>query len=631
MQHGSPLGREVTIQSLVRAKDKMNEKIEISGSRIQKAAGNPPEYLKNEDLNKMKSLFRGAALALAFLPLVCFGGSPKIAPDLAAADPRSTVDVVVQFVAPADANQQRRIGQMGGVRKADLDLIGAAVYSIPAVALDGLANDPNVRYVSPDRALNGLLDYANPTVGAQMALTYGWDGTNVGIAVIDSGINQTNDLLDKTARTSTSRIVYSQSFIPKVTSTADQFGHGTHVAGILAGNGTTSTGSNYFKTFRGMAPNAKLINLRVLDGNGAGTDSSVINAINAAIQLKNTYNIRIINLSLGRPVFESFLIDPLCQAVEKAWKAGIVVVVAAGNDGRNQSAGTDGYATITAPANDPLAITVGAMKTMNTPSRLDDLIASYSSKGPTLMDHVVKPDLVAPGNRTTSLLASKSLTSSSSNVNKIAYNSYQNTSSTAYSADYYRLSGTSMATPMVSGAVALMLTKDWTLTPDTVKARLMKTATKAFPLYSTANDPVTNASYTSQYDIFTIGTGYVDVWGALNSTDSVPAGASAASPVAVLDPVTNLVTVVNADVSIWGTHAVWGSTDLWATHAVWGSSVFVDGAAAVWGTSEVWGSHAVWGSGGTQGSAAVWGTHAVWGSTSTSTAESLGILINGEN
>src|SRR5262249_55863066 len=95
-----------------------------------------------------------------------------------------------------------------------------------------------------------------------------------------------------------SRIVYSQSFVPNVTSTADQYGHGTHVAGIVAGNGTSSTGSSYFKTFRGMAPNAKLINLRVLNGNGLGTDSSVINAINAAIQLKNQYNIRIINLSL---------------------------------------------------------------------------------------------------------------------------------------------------------------------------------------------------------------------------------------------------------------------------------------------------------------------------------------------
>ena len=100
-------------------------------------------------------------------------------------------------------------------------------------------------------------------------------------------------------------------------------------------------------------------------------------------------------VSLGRPVYESYTVDPLCQAVEQAWKAGIVVVVAAGNQGRDNSQGTSGYATIQAPGNDPYVITVGAMKTMGTPSRADDLIASYSSKGPTLLDHIVKPDLVS--------------------------------------------------------------------------------------------------------------------------------------------------------------------------------------------------------------------------------------------
>src|SRR3989442_6590557 len=105
------------------------------------------------------------------------------------------------------------------------------------------------------------------------------------------------------------------------------------------------------------------------------------------------------NLSLGRQVFESYQLDPLCQAVEAAWKSGIVVVVAAGNYRRNNSMGTSGYATITAPGNDPYVITVGAMKTMGAPQRSDDLIASYSSKRPTLIDHVVKPDILGPGDR----------------------------------------------------------------------------------------------------------------------------------------------------------------------------------------------------------------------------------------
>ena len=107
------------------------------------------------------------------------------------------------------------------------------------------------------------------------------------------------------------------------------------------------------------------------------------------IELKSTYNIRVINLSLGRPVYESYTTDPLCQAVEAAWKAGIVVVVAAGNEGRNNTFGTSGYGLIASPGNDPYVITVGAMRTMGTAARTDDLIASYSSKGPTTIDHVV--------------------------------------------------------------------------------------------------------------------------------------------------------------------------------------------------------------------------------------------------
>ena len=112
-----------------------------------------------------------------------------------------------------------------------------------------------------------------------------------------------------------------------------------------------------------------------------------------------------INLSVGRPVFESAANDPLDQAVEAAWHAGITVVVAAGNDGRNNYANNNGYGTITAPGNDPLVITVGAMKDRGDGTRTDDRIASYSCKGPTAIDNYVKPDLVAPGNLVVSLLA----------------------------------------------------------------------------------------------------------------------------------------------------------------------------------------------------------------------------------
>src|SRR5207253_764168 len=200
----------------------------------------------------------------------------------------------------------------------------------------------------------------------------GFVGTGIGVAVIDSGINPID--LD-------TRVVYSQAF-GGLTDAGDYFGHGSHVAGIIANSGNVSSGA-----YKGIAPNANIINLRVLDQNGSGQDSAVITAIQTAIQLKSTYNIRVLNLSLGRPVFESYTLDPLCQAVEAAWNAGIVVVAASGNSGRDNSQGTNGYGTVQAPANDPLVITVGAMKTMGTVSRSDDLVASYSSKGPTLLDH----------------------------------------------------------------------------------------------------------------------------------------------------------------------------------------------------------------------------------------------------
>src|SRR5439155_14905992 len=126
--------------------------------------------------------------------------------------------------------------------------------------------------------------------------------------------------------------------------------------------------------------------------------------------LKSLYNIRVLNLSLGRPIFESYTVDPLCQAVEAAWKAGIVVVVAAGNYGRDDARKTKGYATIQSPGNDPYVITVGATNSKGTARPYDDSMASYSSKGPTAIDHIVKPDIVAPGNGVVSVLASTTST-----------------------------------------------------------------------------------------------------------------------------------------------------------------------------------------------------------------------------
>ena len=567
---------------------------------------------------------------LLFLILGCcatptmFGGA-KISPDLPLGRRSDVVDVIVQFQAPVTAAYHQKVIDRGGQLKQALEVVRGGLYSMPAGMLEDLAQDPDVNYISPDRTVRGMLDYANPTINANIALQYGFDGTGVGVAVIDSGIVPILDLMQTGGKTS--RIVYNQSFVSGTTSTYDDYGHGTHVAGIVAGNAAYSSGPGYTHTFRGIAPKANLINLRVLDAAGNGTDSAVIAAIERAISLKDQYNIRVINLSLGRPVFESYTKDPLCQAVEQAWAAGIVVVAAAGNSGRDDSQGTQGYGTISAPGNDPAVITVGAMKDMGTVTRGDDLIASYSSKGPTLIDHIVKPDIVAPGNRIISLQATKSTLETKSSVNFIMNSYYEMSGSKSYSGIYYRLSGTSMAAPMVSGAAALLLQKTPSLTPDVVKARLMKTATKSFPSYSVAIDPVTGNSYQSQYDIFTIGAGYLDAWAALNNADLLPNGTgSAISPTATFDSASGTVHVGNtANSGVWGNSAVWGM------NVVWGSSVFVGGGSAVWGTNVVWGANVVWGSSGTQGFNVVWGGNAVWGSTTNESSEGLNQLINGEN
>jgi serine protease AprX len=402
----------------------------------------------------------------------------------------------------------------------------------------------------------------------------------------------------------TPRIVYSESFIGSPDAT-DGYGHGTHVAGIVGGSGKDSTGIGFTRTFRGVAPNVNLINLRVLDQNGAGQEANVIAAIDRAIQLQSTYNIRIINLSLGHPVYESYTLDPLCQAVEAAWKAGIVVVTAAGNYGRDNSRYTRGYGTIVSPGNDPYVITVGATKTNGTKSRLDDSIASYSAKGPTAVDHIVKPDLVAPGNGVISLLASPNCTLATNYPNtQVSPSSYQTWGAYSNAApNYFRLSGTSMATPVVSGAAALILQQQPFLTPDQVKARLMKTAGKMLPKYSTSFDALSFQSFYSTGDIFTHGAGYLDIQAALANMDVV--SLPALSPTAVLDPKTHQVTIVRDFSVVWGNSVVWGDSVIWGS--VLTGSTF-NGYSVVWGDTITPGYSVVWGDSTQSGFSVVWGS-----------------------
>jgi serine protease AprX len=328
----------------------------------------------------------------------------------------------------------------------------------------------------------------------------------------------------------------------------------------------------------------------VLDQNGAGTDSQVIAAIQAAISLKSTYNIRVINMSLGRPVFESYTLDPVDQAVEAAWKAGIVVVCAAGNNGRFLA--TNGFGTIGVPANDPAVITVGATMTEGTATRVDDKIASYSSKGPTTLDHIVKPDLVAPGNAQVSLLVKGSTLDT-------IFPQYEVAPTNGNASKYYVLSGTSMATPIVSGAVALMLQQNSALTPDQVKARLMKTAWKGVGQFTYSHDSWGNL-YNNEYDLFTYGAGYLDIDAALGNTDL--ASGVALSPTVSFNANGSLVISNTVASGFSGSSVVWGATSVvWGNSVVWGSNAITSNSV-VWGATSV-----VWGATSMSGYSVVWG------------------------
>ncbi|MBC7925103.1 MAG: S8 family peptidase [Bryobacteraceae bacterium] len=540
-----------------------------------------------------------------------FANDKKIAPD---AGDSSTI--IVQFSGEPDGPLQSRLLKMGAKLKQYMGNLNAGVYEVPAgrLRLSQMAKEAGVSYISPDRPVAGYLDNAVSSIYADFRSTGFAKGANVGVAVIDSGVNPTEDFTNAPGR-----LVFRADFTG--TGTTDLYGHGTHVASIIGGDGSLSSGLRYFRTFRGVAPSANIVSLKVLDSKGMGTESNVIRAIDAAIALKNIYNIKVINLSLGRPVLESYTEDPLCAAVEKAWRAGITVVVAAGNEGRNNIAGTRGYGMIMSPANDPYVITVGAMKDMaDNGSRTDDRIASYSSKGPSAVDHVVKPDLVAPGNQIAADAALGSyLWQNSPPEMKLRRNEFEYTLSTAFTTDYVRLSGTSMSAAMVSGAVALIAGRDPSASPDTIKARLMKTAYKSFPHSSTTIDPKTGKQYMSVYDIFTVGAGYLDVASALQSREVVPAGKSAASPTATFSTVDRKAKIV------FGNNIIWGGDENpgWAANIIWGSNIIWGGEEGGGGTGGqslrsaniIWGgdSEAVWGNTAVSGFNIIWGSNIIWG------------------
>jgi serine protease AprX len=488
-----------------------------------------------------------------------------------------------------------------------LSSVGGQVAYIPDSSLLALSRVPGLIGVSLDRRIHGTLERTGATIGAGWVRdNLGYDGTGVGIAIIDSGVANWHDDLGS------GRVARFVDFVNFQTAAYDDYGHGTHVAGIIAGNGHDSEGRR-----RGIAPGATLLVEKVLDASGQGYISNVIAAIDYAIANKDALNIRVINMSVAAGVYESYTTDPLTLAAKRAVEAGIVVVSAAGNLGKNAKGQTQ-YGAIGAPGNAPWVLTVGASSHQGTTDRGDDTIAGFSSRGPTAIDFQAKPDIVAPGVGIESLAEAGSTLWNTKPLMRL-----WGTVPTA-TEPYLSLSGTSMAAPVVTGTIALMLQANPALTPNLVKAILQYTAEAH-----------------AKYNPLTQGAGFLNARGAVDLAVSVSAaGGPSVAQSSIVEAGTT------PDSAIWSQHVIWGNrrvgggelradASAWRTDVIWGSTTAPDGTTVFLGTQAsadregdniVWGTECggadceniVWGTG-TEGENIVWGTsngeneNIVWG------------------
>jgi serine protease AprX len=456
---------------------------------------------------------------------------------------------------------------VGGRVSSQLNSLGLVVADVPVEKLAELADRDDVSWVSSDQDVRSTATSLDNTShheiatgaskllpGGNEALANGGGGNKVGIAVLDSGISPPDaaefagyewryssgtlglGLLAQRYLASYPRVVKHIDFTGEGR-TDDVYGHGTHTAGVAAGSGQASedyAGRNSgAQTYGGIATNANVIDVRVLDSNGAGRVSNVVRAVDWVIQNRRTYNVRVMNLSLGAPPTQSYETDPLCLALARAVDVGIVVVVAAGNWGKDAQGRTI-YGGILSPANSPRVITVGATNTQQTAARSDDTVATYSSRGPTLVDGTMKPDLVAPGNK---LGAAETASTSPT-----ASNSYDSTGGGGLlggllvgdtstnrpvaTGTYRVMSGTSFAAPAVAGTAALMLEANPSLTPSMVKALLMRTAQR-LPAYEQL---VANGRMSQFERVITEGAGELNASAAVTVAKAIRKDADRADP-----------------------------------------------------------------------------------------------------
>ena len=397
-----------------------------------------------------------AATAAAVLPL---GGLASASPSAPVGGP--TASYIVQAAAGQVAHARADTIALGGDVGADLPIVNGFTATLSASAAEALSHDADVRVVSPDYAgstqSSTYSPYTDP--GSPVGLAYsvgtgaywnvGQSGQGVGVALIDSGVAPVPAL------SSSGKVVYGPDFTPTGYFTQvrglDTFGHGTFMAGLIAGRDPAAHAPYYANSgyFLGAAPDAHIVSVKVADASGSTVESAVISAIQWVVAHRNDpgLNIKVLNLSLGIRSPMPYTQDPLDAAVEAAWKSGITVVVAAGNDGQHG---------MTAPANDPYVIAVGAVDTGSTMSVSDDVVASFSNVG----DGTRNPDFGTPGTHIVSLRVPGSAIDQKYGATSMV------------SPQLMRGSGTSESAAIASGSAALLIGQRPGITPDQVKATM---------------------------------------------------------------------------------------------------------------------------------------------------------------
>ncbi|MDP9242902.1 MAG: S8 family serine peptidase [Actinomycetota bacterium] len=380
----------------------------------------------------------------------------------------STASVIVLKAPGAGSGPEEAVQSLGGDVRLHLGIIHGFSAQVPQSAIPRLAATPGVQAVTPDRTVHpeaGTYSAATDKssmytlerlVGATNYWNRGYTGQGVDVALIDTGVSPVEGL------SSPGKVINGPdlSFESQADNLRylDSNGHGTFMAGIIAGkDGSVGSASSATSDqFVGVAPDARIVSVKVGDAFGATDTSQVIAGINWVVQHRNDagMNIRVLNLSFGTDSTQSYTRDPLAYAAEVAWRKGIVVVASAGNDGYGSSALND-------PASDPYVLAVGAVDLNGTSGHNDDNVPSWSSTG----DGTRNPDLVAPG------VSVVSLRDPGSQID-------QDNPSAVVGTRFFRGSGTSQATAVVSGAAALLLDERPGITPDQVKGILNGSATK---------------------------------------------------------------------------------------------------------------------------------------------------------